>query len=251
MRLAAQGLEKRYRGRTVVKDVNLDVKTGEIVGLLGPNGAGKTTTFYMMVGLVTPVKGEILLDNAPITKLPMFKRARLGIGYLPQEPCVFRKLTVEENLLAVLEMLDLSDTEKNERLHRLMKELSIEHLARSKAYTLSGGERRRVEITRLLVTDPKFLLLDEPFAGIDPIAVIDIKKIIVHLKARGIGVLITDHNVQDTLEITDRAYLISDGMIMIEGTSQDIAANPQARAVYLGDSFHLRRSGAAPSNPTA
>lgn len=241
MRLTAKGLEKNYRKRKVVTGVNLEVETGEVVGLLGPNGAGKTTIFYMMVGLVTPLKGDIFLNDERITTLPMYKRARRGIGYLPQEPSVFRKLTVEENLLVVLDTLNLSRTERLERLQSLMKELNITHLAHNKAFTLSGGERRRVEITRALVNHPRFLLLDEPFAGIDPIAVIDIQKIVAQLKNKGIGVLITDHNVQETLEITDRAYLIDDGKILIEGSSQDIVNNPQARAIYLGETFRLRQ----------
>lgn len=239
MQLAAKGLEKRYSGRTVVSSVNLVVNPGEVVGLLGPNGAGKTTTFYMMVGLVAPTAGEVYLNDEVITRIPMHLRARKGIGYLPQESSVFRKLTVEENLLAILETLSLSKVKKAERLHSLMRELNVSHLAGNKAYTLSGGEARRVEITRALIRLPKFLLLDEPFAGIDPIAVLEIQKIVVQLKSRGIGVLITDHNVRETLAITDRAYIINEGRILIEGTSQEIAVNPEARAVYLGDSFRL------------
>ena len=204
MKLSAQGLLKRYRGRTVVSDVTLEVKTGEIVGLLGPNGAGKTTIFSMMLGLVTPGEGNIYLDQERITELPMHKRALKGMGYLPQESSVFRKLTVEDNLLAIMEAIGLSKSERIDRLQILINELNIGHLADHKAYTLSGGERRRVEITRALITNPKFLLLDEPFAGIDPIAVLDIQKIVVQLKTRGIGILITDHNVRETLAITDR-----------------------------------------------
>ena len=239
MLLSAKHLEKSFRKRKVVKDVSLDVKTGEVVGLLGPNGAGKTTVFYMMVGLIPADHGEIYLDDQNMTHLPMYRRARRGIGYLPQEPSVFRKLTVEENLLAILETLDYSPTEQQERLQSLLKELNISHLSKNKAYSLSGGERRRVEITRALVTSPHFLLLDEPFAGIDPIAIIDIQKIIGQLKAKGIGILITDHNVQETLEITDRSYIISEGEILEAGTSQDIAHSSKAKAIYLGEKFRF------------
>jgi lipopolysaccharide export system ATP-binding protein len=240
MKLSAENLEKRYGRRTVVSGINLEVNPGEVVGLLGPNGAGKTTIFYILVGLIKPVRGEIHLDGERITALPIHKRSRKGIGYLPQESSVFRKLTVEENLLAVLETMDLTETEKMTRLNGVMKELNISHLAKNRAYTLSGGESRRVEISRALVRDPKFLLLDEPFAGVDPIAVKDIQKIVVQLKSKGIGVLITDHNVQETLEITDRAYIINDGRILIEGSSQIIASDPKARAIYLGETFQLR-----------
>jgi lipopolysaccharide export system ATP-binding protein len=239
MILSAKNLEKSFRRRKVVKDISLEVKTGEVVGLLGPNGAGKTTVFYMIVGLVAAERGEIYLDEHRITGLPMYQRARRGIGYLPQEPSVFRKLTVEENLLAILETLSLSSEERQERLHSLLNELNISHLAKSKAYTISGGERRRVEITRALVTSPHFLLLDEPFAGIDPIAIIDIQKIIGQLKEKGIGILITDHNVQETLEITDRSYIINEGEIMESGTSRDIANSSKAKAIYLGEKFRL------------
>ena len=239
MQLSAVRLEQSYQKRKVVKGVSLEVKTGEVVGLLGPNGAGKTTIFYMIVGLISSKKGEIYLDDLRITHLPMYRRARLGISYLPQEPSVFRKLNVEENLLAILETLDLSAEEKKERLHSLLGELNISHLAKSKAYSLSGGERRRVEITRALVTLPKFLLLDEPFAGIDPIAIIDIQKIIKQLKDKGIGILITDHNVQETLEITDRSYIINEGEILEAGTSRDIANSSKAKAIYLGDKFRF------------
>jgi len=239
MQLSARHLEKRFRKRRVVKDVSLEIKTGEVVGLLGPNGAGKTTVFYMIVGLIPSEKGEIYLDDRRITDLPMYQRARMGIGYLPQEPSVFRKLTVEENLLAILETLDLSDAERQTRLQSLLKELNISHLAKSKAYTLSGGERRRVEITRALVTSPRFLLLDEPFAGIDPIAIIDIQKIVNQLKEKGIGILITDHNVQETLEITDHSYIINEGEILEAGTSRDIANSSKAKAIYLGEKFRL------------
>lgn len=240
--LSAEKLEKSYSGRRVVRGINLELKTGEVVGLLGPNGAGKTTTFNMIVGLLRPNKGGIHLDGHPITNLPMYQRARKGIGYLPQEPSVFRKLTVAENLLAVLETMDLPRSERSERTRRLMEEMNIPHLSKNKAYTLSGGETRRVEIARALARNPQFLLLDEPFSGIDPIAVMDIQKIIVQLKSRGIGVLITDHNVRETLEITDRAYLIHEGEILASGSSQEIANNPKARAVYLGESFELRQS---------
>ena len=239
MLLSAKNLEKSFRKRKVVKDVSLDVKTGEVVGLLGPNGAGKTTVFYMMVGLIPADHGEIYLDDQNMTHLPMYRRARRGIGYLPQEPSVFRKLTVEENLLAILETLDYSPAERQERLQALLQELNISHLSKNKAYALSGGERRRVEITRALVTSPHFLLLDEPFAGIDPIAIIDIQKIIGQLKAKGIGILITDHNVQETLEITDRSYIISEGEILESGTSQDIANSSKAKAIYLGEKFRF------------
>lgn len=239
MILSAKNLEKSFRRRKVVKDISLEVKTGEVVGLLGPNGAGKTTVFYMIVGLVAAERGEIYLDEDRITDLPMYQRARRGIGYLPQEPSVFRKLTVEDNLLAILETLSISSEKRQERLHSLLNELNIAHLAKTKAYAISGGERRRVEITRALVTSPHFLLLDEPFAGIDPIAIIDIQKIIGQLKEKGIGILITDHNVQETLEITDRSYIINEGEILESGTSRDIANSSKAKAIYLGEKFRL------------
>ncbi|OGW40420.1 MAG: LPS export ABC transporter ATP-binding protein [Nitrospirae bacterium GWC2_56_14] len=237
--LEANKLEKGYRGRKIVRGVSLQVRSGEVVGLLGPNGAGKTTTFYMVVGLVRPDQGSVVLDGTDITKMPMYQRARKGIGYLPQEPSVFRKLTVAENLTAVLETLDLSAMERNERRDHLMSELGVTHLANSKAYTLSGGERRRVEIARALTLDPKFILLDEPFAGIDPLAVQDIQGIISLLKSKGIGILITDHNVRETLAITDRAYIISDGTIIEAGTAEEIMASPQVRQFYLGEAFKL------------
>jgi lipopolysaccharide export system ATP-binding protein len=237
--LEANKLEKDYRGRKIVRGVSLQVRSGEVVGLLGPNGAGKTTTFYMVVGLVRPDQGSVVLDGTDITKMPMYQRARKGIGYLPQEPSVFRKLTVAENLTAVLETLDLSAMERNERRDRLMSELGVTHLANSKAYTLSGGERRRVEIARALTLEPKFILLDEPFAGIDPLAVQDIQGIISLLKSKGIGILITDHNVRETLAITDRAYIISDGTIIEAGTAEEIMASPQVRQFYLGEAFKL------------
>jgi lipopolysaccharide export system ATP-binding protein len=237
--LKAEKLEKSYRGRKIVADVSLQVKSGEIVGLLGPNGAGKTTTVYMVVGLIRPDQGRVLLDGLDITKMPMYQRARNGIGYLPQEPSVFRKLTVAENLMAILETMDLSAQERKERRDQLLSELGIAHLSKSMAFTLSGGERRRVEIARALTLSPKFILLDEPFAGIDPLAVQDIQGIISLLKGKGIGVLITDHNVRETLAITDRAYIISEGMIIEEGNSAEITASPRVRQFYLGEAFRL------------
>jgi lipopolysaccharide export system ATP-binding protein len=237
--LFTKGLKKSYAGRNVVKRVSLTVKTGEVVGLLGPNGAGKTTIFYMVVGLVSPDKGKVFLDHHEMTDLPIYRRARLGVGYLPQEPSIFRKLTVEENILSILETLDLSHSEREERLAELLEELNLTSLARSKAYTLSGGERRRVEITRALVMSPSFILLDEPFAGIDPIAVIDIQKIISKLKSMGIGILITDHNVRETLEITDRAYIINEGTILESGTPKEISESDRAKQIYLGENFRL------------
>jgi len=237
--LLAQSLRKSYGGRRVVKRVSISVGTGEVVGLLGPNGAGKTTIFYMVVGLVRPEKGRIFLDQAELTDSPIYQRARLGIGYLPQEPSIFRKLTVSENIMAVLETLDLSHSEREERLAELLEELNIASLANNKAYTLSGGERRRVEITRALVMNPSFILLDEPFAGIDPIAVMDIQKIVSRLRDKGIGVLITDHNVRETLEITDRAYIINEGAILESGTPDEIAHSLKARQIYLGENFKL------------
>jgi len=237
--LEAKKLEKSYRGRKIVRGISLQVKHGEVVGLLGPNGAGKTTTFYMVVGLVRPDQGSVLLDGMDITKMPMYRRARNGIGYLPQEPSVFRKMTVAENLTAVLETMDLSGIERKERRDQLLTELGIAHLADSMAYTLSGGERRRVEIARALTLSPKFILLDEPFAGIDPLAVQDIQGIISLLKSKGIGVLITDHNVRETLAITDRAYIISEGEIIEAGSAAEIMASPLVRQFYLGEDFRL------------
>jgi lipopolysaccharide export system ATP-binding protein len=237
--LIAQGLRKRFRNRLVVDRVSLDIHRGEIVGLLGPNGAGKTTSFYMIVGLLPADGGRIYLEGLEVTNLPMYKRCRLGMGYLPQESSVFRKLTVEENLLAILETLDLSHVERQERLHVLLAELDLTRLARHKAYTLSGGERRRLEITRALVTNPGYLLLDEPFTGVDPIAIGDIQEIISRLKDRGIGVLITDHNVRETLAITDRAYILHNGKILASGTASELANNPKAREIYLGEKFSL------------
>jgi lipopolysaccharide export system ATP-binding protein len=237
--LEAKALEKSYRGRKIVRGVSLEVKHGEVVGLLGPNGAGKTTTFYMVVGLVRPDQGRVLLEDAEITKMPMYQRAKNGIGYLPQEPSVFRKLSVRENLMAILETMNISTVERKERCEQLLAELGIAHLAESKAYTLSGGERRRVEIARALTLSPKFILLDEPFAGIDPLAVQDIQGIISLLKSKGIGILITDHNVRETLAITDRAYIISDGEIIEAGSAAEITANPRVRQFYLGEDFRL------------
>ncbi len=237
--LRAEGLRKSLGGRQILNGVSLDVRAGEVVGLLGPNGAGKTTTFYVMVGLLHPDQGTVRLGESDITEEPMYRRARLGVSYLPQEPSVFRKLTVQENLLAVLETLPLSHEERAERLESLLEELSIAHLAKSYAYTLSGGERRRLEITRSLVTSPSFILLDEPFAGIDPIAVIDIQTIIAQLRKRKIGILITDHNVRETLGICDRAYILTSGAILEEGTPDVIASSRKARELYLGQGFSL------------
>ncbi len=239
MSIEAIGLEKSYHKRKVVNGVNLHVNPGEVVGLLGPNGAGKTTSFYMIVGLVRPDGGNIMMGGVDISKFPMHKRARLGISYLPQESSIFRKLSVRDNIMAVLEFMDLSGAEREERLQTLLAELNVAHLAQSKAYTLSGGERRRVEVARALATKPEYILLDEPFAGIDPIAVIEIQKIIAQLKSRGIGVLITDHNVRETLEITDRAYVINQGQILEEGTPRQIASSPRVREFYLGERFLL------------
>jgi lipopolysaccharide export system ATP-binding protein len=238
-RLRTQELTKSYGGRTVVKGVSLEVDSGEVVGLLGPNGAGKTTTFYMTVGLTAPDSGRVLFDDADITEDPMYVRARKGIGYLPQEPSIFRGLTVEQNILAILETLPLSGNERRQRARDLLAELGLSALAASPAYVLSGGERRRAEITRALVMSPRFILLDEPFAGIDPIAVTDIQKIIFHLKERGIGVLITDHNVRETLRITDRAYIVTDGAIFRNGTPSALAADDEVRRIYLGTDFRL------------
>jgi len=237
--LETKGLAKSYDGRAVVKGVDITVKRGEIVGLLGPNGAGKTTTFYMIVGIVPPNKGKIVFDNHDITNLPIHERARFGIGYLSQEASIFRKLTVQENINAILETLPLSRVQRKRRLISLLEELNIAHLAKNKAYTLSGGERRRLEITRALVTNPSFILLDEPFSGIDPIVVNEAQEIIKELKAKGLGILLTDHNVRETLAITDRAYLISDGSILISGTANELINHPQARQVYLGEKFRM------------
>jgi lipopolysaccharide export system ATP-binding protein len=237
--LEARKLEKSYRGRKIVRGISLEVESGEVVGLLGPNGAGKTTTFYMVVGLVRPDQGTVLLDGKDVTRMPMYLRARNGIGYLPQEPSVFRKLTVAENLMAILETMELSGLERKERRDQLLSELGIAHLAKSMAYTLSGGERRRVEIARALTLSPKFILLDEPFAGIDPLALQDIQGIISLLKSKGIGILITDHNVRETLSITDRAYIISEGEIIEAGSAIEIMASQRVRQFYLGEAFKL------------
>ena len=237
--LRTEGLTKSYGDRTVVRHVDLDVTSGEVVGLLGPNGAGKTTTFSMVVGLVGPDVGRVLLDDHDVTADPMYLRARKGIGYLPQEASIFRGLTVEQNILAILETLPLSAVERRNRLAELLDELGLSPIARSKAYALSGGERRRVEITRALVNQPKFMLLDEPVAGIDPIAVGDIQKIIFHLKSRGIGVLVTDHNVRETLRITDRAYIVHDGAIFRSGTPAGLASDAEVKRIYLGAEFRL------------
>jgi len=237
--LRTHDLTKSYGGRTVVRGVSLMVTSGEIVGLLGPNGAGKTTTFYMAVGLTAPDSGRVTLEEGDVTDDPMYIRARKGIGYLPQEPSIFRGLTVEQNVLAILETLDLTAADRRRRSRELLAELNLLHLASSPAYTLSGGERRRVEITRALVISPKFILLDEPFAGIDPIAVVDIQGIVSQLKRRGIGVLITDHNVRETLGICDRAYIVNEGTVLEEGTPTQIADSPRARQIYLGEAFRL------------
>ena len=237
--LQTHELTKSYGGRTVVRGVSLEVGSGEIVGLLGANGAGKTTTFYMTVGLTTADSGRVVLDGEDVTDDPMYVRARKGIGYLPQEPSIFRGLSVEQNILAILETLDLSRAQRQERLTELLAELNLTPLAKAPAHTLSGGERRRAEITRALVISPRFILLDEPFAGIDPIAVTDIQNIIFHLKERGIGVLVTDHNVRETLRITDRAYIVHDGVIFRSGTPDSLAADEDVRRIYLGDAFRL------------
>ncbi|HEY3065054.1 MAG TPA: LPS export ABC transporter ATP-binding protein [Methylomirabilota bacterium] len=237
--LVAQGLVKWFKHRKVVDDVSLEIQRGEVVGLLGPNGAGKTTSFYMVVGLLPSDGGRIFLEGQDITPLPMYQRCRLGVGYLPQESSVFRKLTVEQNLLAILETLDLSAAERRERARELLAELGLSALAPYPAYTLSGGERRRLEITRALVTGPQYLLLDEPFTGIDPIAIGDIQEIVGRLREKGIGILITDHNVRETLSITDRAYILYGGKILVSGTATEIANNSRAREIYLGERFSL------------
>jgi lipopolysaccharide export system ATP-binding protein len=237
--LGCDGLVKVYGKRRVVSDVSINVKRGEVVGLLGPNGAGKTTSFYMIVGMIKPDGGTVYLDGHDITRLPMYRRARKGIGYLPQEASIFRKLTVEDNLKAILETLKISKAEREERLESLLMELGIEHLRKSYGYQLSGGERRRVEVTRSLVTEPSFMLLDEPFAGIDPIALADLQGIVIKLRERGLGVLITDHNVRETLSITDRAYIMYEGSIKRSGTADDLASDPEVRKIYLGEAFRL------------
>lgn len=237
--LVVEDLVKKYRKRKVVNGVSLKVSEGEIVGLLGPNGAGKTTTFNQIVGFIKPDSGNVFLDGKDVTALPMYKRARLGLGYLPQESSVFRKMTVEDNLMCILETMKLKKSERKQRQDRLLSELGISRLAKQKAYTLSGGERRRVEIARALVTEPAFLLLDEPFAGIDPIAVAEIQGIIIDLARRGLGVLITDHSVRETLAITDRAYIMFDGRVLISGSAEELANDPEARKIYLGERFSL------------
>ncbi len=239
--LSCKNLKKVYKKRVVVKSSTVNVKQGEIVGLLGPNGAGKTTTFYMIVGLITPNAGQVFFNDTEITTIPMYKRARLGVGYLPQEPSVFRKLTVEENILSVLQFSPLSKKVQKERTEKLLEDFNIAHIRKSKGFSLSGGERRRTEIARALATEPKFILLDEPFAGVDPIAVEDIQQIVSDLKKRNIGVLITDHNVHETLSITDRAYLLYEGNILMQGTAEDLASSEQARKLYLGEKFSLER----------
>ncbi len=240
MILRAENLNKTYKGRKVVNNVSVEVNQGEIVGLLGPNGAGKTTSFYMIVGLIKPEAGKIFLDKDEITSLPMYKRAQMGIGYLPQEASVFRKLSVEDNIMAILEMTDLPKQEQLTRMENLLREFGLIHVRKSKGNVLSGGERRRTEIARALAVNPKFILLDEPFAGIDPIAVEDIQRIVARLKFKNIGILITDHNVQETLSITDRAYLLVEGKIFKSGTAEDLAHDEQVRKVYLGENFVLR-----------
>lgn len=237
--LEIKELSKSYDGREVVKGVDILVRRGEIVGLLGPNGAGKTTTFYMVVGIIPPARGKIVFDNNDITNLPIHERARYGISYLSQEPSIFRKLSVEENIMSILETLPISKGERSHRLKNLLEELNISHLAKNKAATLSGGERRRLEITRALVTNPSFILLDEPFSGIDPIVVNEAQEIIKELKEKGLGILLTDHNVRETLSITDRAYLIAEGKILISGTADELINNPEARKVYLGEKFRM------------
>jgi lipopolysaccharide export system ATP-binding protein len=239
MALIAKDLKKRYGSRTVVDGVSVEVNPGEIVGLLGPNGAGKTTSFYMIVGLVRPDAGDITLDDADVSYEPMYKRARAGLGYLCQEPSIFRRLTVEDNLMAILENLPISESEQKEKQDRLLTDLGLARLRKQMAYTLSGGEKRRTEIARALTTDPRYLLLDEPFVGIDPLAVNDIQEVIRGLKQKGLGMLITDHNVQAMLEIVDRAYIIHSGRILVHGNAQELLNSPEARRVYLGDRFHL------------
>lgn len=237
--LRTEGISKSYRHRKIVDAVDISIKRGEVVGLLGPNGAGKTTTFYMVVGLVTPEKGKIFFDKRDITRMAMYKRARYGIGYLSQEPSIFRKLTVEENIMAVLETLRLRRRERKKRLAQLLEDLNMSRLAKSRAYTLSGGERRRLEITRCLVTNPSFILLDEPFSGVDPIAVFEVQQIIADLRNKGLGVLLTDHNVRETLSITDRSYIMTNGKIFLSGTADELINNPEAKKIYLGERFAM------------
>lgn len=241
MKLHTTEIKKTYKGRNVVKGVTVEVNQGEIVGLLGPNGAGKTTSFYMIVGLVKPDSGEVYLDETDITSMPMYKRSQLGIGYLPQEISVFRKLSVEDNIMAILEMTDMTKAERQERLEQLLNEFRLQHVRKNLGNRLSGGEKRRTEIARALATNPKFLLLDEPFAGVDPIAVEDIQSIVSQLREKNIGILITDHNVQETLSITDRAYLLFEGSILKSGTAEELADDEQVRKVYLGQNFVLRK----------
>ncbi|HXK49818.1 MAG TPA: LPS export ABC transporter ATP-binding protein [Clostridiales bacterium] len=239
--LKAEELKKSYGKKEVVKSVSIELKKGEIVGLLGPNGAGKTTTFYMLTGMIKPNGGRVFLNGKDVAKMPMYKRARNGLGYLPQEASVFRKLSVEDNIMAILQRVEKDRKKRSERLELLLDELKIKHIRKSMGYSLSGGERRRVEITRSLVTDPDFILLDEPFAGVDPVTIESIQSIVMGLKSKGIGVLITDHNVYETLKITDRAYILFDGKIMIEGSSEFLANDPNARKMYLGENFKLHR----------
>jgi len=246
MKLRAENLVKKYKKRTVVNDVTVEVEQGEIVGLLGPNGAGKTTSFYMIVGLIKPNAGNIFLENENITQLPMYQRAKLGIGYLAQEASVFRKLTVEENILAPLEMRDMSSQSRKEKVEQLLEEFSLTHVRKNLGIVLSGGERRRTEIARALAVDPKFVLLDEPFAGVDPIAVEEIQSIVAKLKKKNIGILITDHNVDETLSITDRAYLMVDGKLFRSGSSEELANDPMVRKVYLGQNFQLKKARTEP-----
>ena len=239
--LSGKNLIKIYKKRSVVNNVSINVKQGEVVGLLGPNGAGKTTTFYMIVGMIKPNGGKVFLDEKDITKEPMYKKAKMGIGYLPQEASIFRRLSVEDNIMAILEMLNLSKHERKERMEKLLEELSITHIRKSKGFQLSGGERRRCEIARSLATNPNFILLDEPFAGVDPIAVEDIMSIVANLKHKGIGILITDHNVHETLSIVDRAYILINGEIFKDGTAQNLAEDSEVRKLYLGEKFKLER----------
>ncbi|MCH2234500.1 MAG: LPS export ABC transporter ATP-binding protein [Crocinitomicaceae bacterium] len=241
MKLRTDNIKKSYKGRQVVKGVSVEVNQGEIVGLLGPNGAGKTTSFYMIVGLVSPNEGKVFLDDTDITTKAMYKRAQMGIGYLPQEVSVFRKLSVEDNIMTILELTEKDKTKRKEKLEQLLDEFGLQHVRKNLGQSLSGGEKRRTEIARALATEPKFILLDEPFAGVDPIAVEDIQTIVAQLKDRNIGVLITDHNVQETLSITDRTYLLFEGSILKEGTAEELAADEMVRKVYLGKSFELRK----------
>ena len=237
--VSAEGLVKIYHGRRVVSDVSINVHAGEVVGLLGPNGAGKTTSFYMVMGLIRPDGGRIVFRDVDITHIPMYRRARMGMGYLAQEPSIFRKLTVEENIIAILETLAISRAERKARCEKLLNELGLAHLRKQKAMTLSGGERRRLEITRAMVTNPSFIMLDEPFSGVDPLAVADVQQIILHLKEMNLGILITDHNVRETLRVVDRAYLMCQGKILVEGSSEFLINDPEARKVYLGEEFSM------------